>query len=80
MSGKEWICWVRVHAGGVPTSKVVVDYVVRLPEDPKGKRKCRFGVFLPTFSLPLGRLEVLVEHDSGSSGSLVELFPGSLMI
>ncbi|KAF9024355.1 hypothetical protein BDZ89DRAFT_1069168 [Hymenopellis radicata] len=67
MSGKEWISWVKVQSGSLGT--VVVDYVVEEQEDVKGKRKARsdvlFDIFLPTFSLPLGKLEVIFEDDPG---------------
>ncbi|KIY65486.1 hypothetical protein CYLTODRAFT_445321 [Cylindrobasidium torrendii FP15055 ss-10] len=65
MSGKEWISWVRVHGGGIPSGRVVVDYVVQLPSDVKGKKNTvGFDVFLPTFALPVGRLEVIIEDNS----------------
>ncbi len=67
MSGKEWISWVKVQSGSLGT--VVVDYVVEEQEDVKGKRKAGsdvlFDIFLPTFSLPLGKLEVVFGDDPG---------------
>ena len=81
MSGREWVSWVRVHVGGTGGAVVVIDYVVRdrdgddsgtsTPE--KGKRRGKakaidetnLNIFLPTFSLPVGRLEVHIDTISG---------------
>ncbi|KAF5380805.1 hypothetical protein D9615_004119 [Tricholomella constricta] len=67
MSGKEWISWVRVHVGAVGGGAVVVDYVVseRGGDKEKGKARLRNGallnVLLPSFSIPVGRLEVDID-------------------
>ncbi|GLB34779.1 putative DNA recombination [Lyophyllum shimeji] len=67
MSGKEWISWVRVHVGAVNGGAVVVDYVVseRKESHGKGKAKARselpLNILLPSFSIPVGRLEVNIE-------------------
>jgi hypothetical protein len=74
MSGKEWATWLRVHVGE-GSGVVVVDYVVRDRGDNKtsgkGKRKSKgerlLSVLLPTFPIPVGRLEVCVDTTSGSS-------------
>ncbi|KAJ3876574.1 hypothetical protein F5051DRAFT_355274 [Lentinula edodes] len=75
MSSKEWISWIRVRVGGAGGSMVVVDYVVRTEDDTKGKagskgkKKARdevpMNIYLPSFSLPVGRLEVVVEDAPG---------------
>ncbi|KAJ3815443.1 hypothetical protein F5876DRAFT_85807 [Lentinula aff. lateritia] len=75
MSSKEWISWIRVRVGGAGGSIVVVDYVVRTEDDTKGKaggkgkKKARdevpMNIYLPSFSLPVGRLEVVVEDAPG---------------
>ncbi|KAK0196645.1 hypothetical protein F5146DRAFT_1012350 [Armillaria mellea] len=63
MSGKEWISWVRVNIGSMNGGSVVVDYIV----NGKGKARedAQFDVFLPTFPVPVGRLEVIVEDVPG---------------
>ncbi|KAF9261403.1 hypothetical protein L218DRAFT_930902 [Marasmius fiardii PR-910] len=67
MSTREWINWVRVRVGGVGGGKVTVDYVVKEEESEKkkGKRRADVGVlvdvYFPTFALPVGRFEVVVE-------------------
>ncbi|KAK0463655.1 uncharacterized protein EV420DRAFT_1303436 [Desarmillaria tabescens] len=70
MGGKEWISWVRVHIGSMNGGSVVVDYVVKVDDGAgKGKGKARedsqFDVFLPTFAVPIGRLEIVVEDVPG---------------
>ncbi|KAJ3733991.1 hypothetical protein DFJ43DRAFT_1022595 [Lentinula guzmanii] len=72
MSTKEWISWIRVRVGGAGGAMVVVDYVIRTEDNEvkgKGKRKARdevlMDVYLPSFSLPVGRLEVVVEDSPG---------------
>ncbi|SJL00910.1 uncharacterized protein ARMOST_04224 [Armillaria ostoyae] len=70
MSGKEWISWVRVNIGSMNGGSVVVDYIVNVDDGAgKGKGKARedaqFDVFLPTFAVPVGRLEVIVEDVPG---------------
>lgn len=85
MSGREWISWVRVHAGGSGGATVVIDYVVKHGDAGRSstpgtdKRKGKFkmiddtklDILLPTFSLPVGRLEVHIDTTAGmeSSGS-----------
>ncbi|KIK98076.1 hypothetical protein PAXRUDRAFT_824258, partial [Paxillus rubicundulus Ve08.2h10] len=64
----DWITWVRVHVGD-QGGLVIVDYVVNEidgqspSKDLKGKAKeeRNFDVLVPTFALPIGRLEVTVE-------------------
>ncbi|KAF9066299.1 hypothetical protein BDP27DRAFT_1330787 [Rhodocollybia butyracea] len=75
MSSKAWISWIRVHVGGIGGGLVVVDYVVKLDGDEelkskrkgKGKRRdeVQMDVYLPSFALPVGRLEVIVEDVPG---------------
>ncbi|KAF8892442.1 hypothetical protein BD779DRAFT_1509107 [Infundibulicybe gibba] len=72
LSGKEWATWVRVHIGPSGGSIMIVDYVVQdghshLPHSQlRGKGSdVSFDIFLPTFPLPVGRLEVLVDASSG---------------
>ncbi|KAJ4475704.1 hypothetical protein J3R30DRAFT_3735554 [Lentinula aciculospora] len=71
MSTKEWISWIRVRVGGAGGSTVVVDYVVKTEYDAEGKTKGQgkrkvpdempMDIYLPSFSLPVGRLEVVVD-------------------
>ncbi|KIJ16973.1 hypothetical protein PAXINDRAFT_39161, partial [Paxillus involutus ATCC 200175] len=64
----DWITWVKVHVGD-QGGLVIVDYVVNEVDsqspskDLKGKAKegRNFDVLIPTFALPIGRLEVTVE-------------------
>ncbi|KZT27342.1 hypothetical protein NEOLEDRAFT_1060833, partial [Neolentinus lepideus HHB14362 ss-1] len=76
LSGNEWVSWVRVHVGRVGGSKVQVDYVVRNRQENisasiqrKGKQKAKevshLDICLPTFALPVGRLDVNVETAFG---------------
>ncbi|KAG9318649.1 hypothetical protein JVU11DRAFT_742 [Chiua virens] len=60
-----WITWVKVY-GGDEGGLVTVDYVVRETRNPKHlkryvKGKANFDILIPTFALPVGRLEVTVE-------------------
>ncbi|KAJ7286252.1 hypothetical protein C8J57DRAFT_1664164 [Mycena rebaudengoi] len=73
MSGQEWVSWVKLHVGAAGGGRVVVDYVVTdvggLAADRKGKMKARdetqFDVYLPSFGIPVGRLEVNIDGISG---------------
>jgi hypothetical protein len=71
MSGKEWVSWVKVFVVGRGGGKLVVDYIVKAQSEVKrqGKGKAKadddLNIFLPTFSLPVGRLQVTVETHSG---------------
>lgn len=75
LSGQEWVSWVKVHIGPVGGGAVVVDYIVKDRHDEssqkKGKGKPKneslLHVFLPTFSLPVGRLDVSIDTFSGKS-------------
>jgi hypothetical protein len=77
MSGKEWVSWVRVHVGDLGGDQVEVVYLTRMQPiasvagGEKGKEKASdgavFNVLLPTFSLPVGRLEVDLESPTGKS-------------
>ena len=65
-----WITWVKIHGieqGGL----VTVDYVARKIKNSKAlkrntKGKANFDVLIPTFALPVGRLEVTVETYLGA--------------
>lgn len=63
-----WITWVKIHVGD-QGGMVTVDYVVSKIGDSKDLRnvkgKTNFDVLVPTFALPVGRLEVTVETSSG---------------
>ncbi|KAG6833644.1 hypothetical protein H0H87_002840 [Tephrocybe sp. NHM501043] len=81
MSGKEWISWVRVHVGpSGDGGSVVVDYVVseRADHGAKGKAKLKnkalLCILLPSFSIPVGRLEVKIEASGVSIVSLKSNF------
>ena len=60
-----WITWIKVRVGD-QGGLVTVDYVVREVENSKdlkksAKGKRNFDILIPTFALPVGRLEVRVE-------------------
>ncbi|KAJ7217175.1 hypothetical protein GGX14DRAFT_440585 [Mycena pura] len=74
MSGQEWVSWVKLHVGTAGGGRVVVDYVVKDVDgqptpDRKGKMKAKdqtqFDVYLPTFGIPVGRLEVNIDGIPG---------------
>ncbi len=76
MSGKEWETWVRVRTGFSSRGNVEITYIVNEHNnDPgkKGKSKERattgsgFDIILPTFSIPVGRLQVEVATPTGTS-------------
>jgi hypothetical protein len=76
MSGQEWVSWVKLRVGATGGGRVVVDYVVkdvdgRLVADKKGKMKAKdhtqFDVYLPSFGIPVGRLEVNIDGIQGKS-------------
>jgi hypothetical protein len=79
ITGKEWVNWVRVYIGGRGGGNVLFDYVVTAQDDSdddgrnghnrkgKAKGKARLDILLPTFSLPVGRLEVDVEINSSKT-------------
>ncbi|KAJ7172087.1 hypothetical protein C8R46DRAFT_946971 [Mycena filopes] len=73
MSGQEWVSWVKLRVGAAGGGRVVVDYVVKevnaSPADKKGKMKAKdrtqFDVYLPSFGIPVGRLEVNIDGIPG---------------
>ncbi|KAK7038082.1 hypothetical protein R3P38DRAFT_2904327 [Favolaschia claudopus] len=74
ISGQEWMSWVKLRVGSAGGGRVVVDYVVRNvddgpADDKKGKRKAndktQFDVYLPSFCIPVGRLEVNIDGIPG---------------
>ncbi|TFK42450.1 hypothetical protein BDQ12DRAFT_597199 [Crucibulum laeve] len=80
MSGKDWVSWIKVPIGAQIGEQVVVDYIVKHSDDKtaagsvwKGKRTREdivVNVFLPSFTIPVGRLEVKVDPMSGLDFSL----------
>lgn len=65
-SGKDWICWGKVYAGGSSGSPMVIDYLVK--DDPKpttGSREradsLEMTIVLPTFFISVARLEVKID-------------------
>jgi hypothetical protein len=81
MSGKEWETWVRVHIGSSGGGPVEITYIVNehINYGNKGKGKERetigsgLDIILPTFSFPVGRLQVDVENHSGTSSAYLIL-------
>ena len=77
MSGKEWETWVRVRTGSSSCGNVEITYIVNEHKnDPggkkgKGKERATAGsgldIILPSFSIPVGRLQVDVATPSGTS-------------
>ncbi|KAG6898286.1 hypothetical protein C0992_000731 [Termitomyces sp. T32_za158] len=73
--GKEWINWVRVHVGN-GGGTVVVDYIVseHMQDGERGildtKEKYSFHVFLPSFSIPIGKFEAKIENPGLDIASL----------
>ncbi|KAI0950172.1 hypothetical protein AcV7_008720 [Taiwanofungus camphoratus] len=74
-SGKEWISWISVHVGHIGGGKVELIYLVKSNEENstslsnKEKQKklvpVPLDVLLPSFALPVGRLEVDVRIQAG---------------
>ena len=79
MSGKEWETWVRVRKGPSSCGNVEITYIVNEHNNDtggkKGKGKERamttagsgLDIILPSFSIPVGRLQVDVATPSGTS-------------
>ncbi|KAJ7256483.1 hypothetical protein B0H12DRAFT_1049739 [Mycena haematopus] len=74
MSGQEWVSWVKLRVGSAGGGRVVVDYIVKdidgqSANDRKGKMKAKdfapFDVYLPSFGIPVGRLEVNIDGIQG---------------
>ncbi|KAJ7085710.1 hypothetical protein B0H15DRAFT_887406 [Mycena belliarum] len=71
LGGREWVSWVKLRVGATGGGRVVVDYVVQDiggHVDKKGKRKAgetQFDVYLPSFGIPVGRLEVNIDGIPG---------------
>ncbi|KAJ3553512.1 hypothetical protein NM688_g3571 [Phlebia brevispora] len=77
-SAKEWITWVKVHVGEAGGGNVQVVYLVKadhvdaMPAKSNGWKKwtgkgklrneVEWDVLLPTFSLPVGTMEVNIEN------------------
>ncbi|THG99822.1 hypothetical protein EW026_g2589 [Hermanssonia centrifuga] len=76
-SAKEWMTWVKVHVGDTGGGNVQVVYLVKTDEQDAPDEKTTWGkvkarvkneavldVLLPTFSLPVGTMEVNIETQS----------------
>ncbi|KAI0086434.1 hypothetical protein BDY19DRAFT_908395 [Irpex rosettiformis] len=70
-SAKEWMTWVRVHVGESGGGTMEVVYLVKADQDSSKTGKKRkltrdtaLNVLLPTFSLPVGVMEVSIETQS----------------
>ncbi|KAG1756345.1 uncharacterized protein EDB91DRAFT_1041529 [Suillus paluster] len=70
LGSKSWVAWVRVRVGDL-TGDVQIDYLVKKTDEglrqEKGKTKDNgyVGILLPTFTIPIGKLEVNVESVIG---------------
>ena len=71
-SAKEWMTWIRVHVGESGGGTMEVVYLVKAVQgntNTSRKRKQKgystLNVLLPTFSLPVGVMEVSIETQSG---------------
>jgi hypothetical protein len=77
-SQNDWVTWVKVNVGD-QGGLVTIDYVVNgtssqnASKDLKGKAKeeRNFDVLIPTFALPVGRLEVTMETSLGKNYSCI---------
>ncbi|TFY71875.1 hypothetical protein EVG20_g1125 [Dentipellis fragilis] len=76
ISGRDWINWVRVHVGTTGGNVEIVYIVKQLPQDAEPAKATKKGkqrlvemsglpIILPTFSLPVGTLQVDMECPSG---------------
>ena len=80
-SGKDWMSWVKIQIGAsAGGQRVEVDYVVSNISDDskKGKEKARdekIELFLPTFPIPVGKLEVRIDEFWGEYSILSEPYP-----
>ncbi|KAG2362494.1 hypothetical protein BDR07DRAFT_1451109 [Suillus spraguei] len=76
LGSKSWAAWVRVHVGDL-IGDVEIDYLVKTPTVGlrRGKGKARddgyVGILLPTFTMPVGKLEVNVEVSTGLDAHLL---------
>ncbi|KAG1754338.1 hypothetical protein EDB19DRAFT_1823678 [Suillus lakei] len=72
LGSKSWVAWVRIHVGDL-IGDVQIDYLVKTSNDDlrRGKGKARddgyVGILLPTFTMPVGKLEVNVESSTAPS-------------
>ncbi|KAG1761685.1 hypothetical protein EDD22DRAFT_895111 [Suillus occidentalis] len=70
LGGKSWAAWARVYVGDL-IGDVQIDYLVKTPTDGprRGKGKSKddgyVDILLPTFTIPVGKLEVNVEASTG---------------
>ena len=77
MSGKEWETWVRVRTGSSSCGNVEITYIVNEHNNDSGRKKGKgkeratagsgLDIILPSFSIPVGRLQVDVATPSGTS-------------
>jgi hypothetical protein len=72
MGGQDWVSWVKLRVGEFHGGHVSVEYLVREngQESTKGKEKERVNVvpvLLPTFSLPVGKFDVMICDVKGQS-------------
>lgn len=69
ITGREWLSWSKFHAG-VAGGRVNVDYLVRANRGSfinKNQRYTSLRVLVPTFGMPVGRLEINIGPLDGSS-------------
>ncbi|OAX40263.1 hypothetical protein K503DRAFT_687873, partial [Rhizopogon vinicolor AM-OR11-026] len=70
LGSKSWVAWVKVHVGGL-IGDVQIDYLVKNSNyglsHGKGKVKDDgyLSILLPTFTIPVGKLEVNLESSAG---------------
>jgi hypothetical protein len=78
LGSKSWAAWARVHVGDL-TGDVQIDYLVKAPTNGlrQGKGKAKndgyVGILLPTFTIPVGKLEVNVDASTGKSNKYAYL-------
>ena len=53
----EWIAWAKVHVGASGGTLIVVDYLVKRERKGSAQTSQHEDVLLPTFALPIGRLD-----------------------
>ena len=74
LGGKSWVAWVKVHVDGL-VGEIQIDYLVKTTNSDLRRGKVKddgyLSILLPTFTIPVGKLEINVDSSAGEGNIII---------
>jgi len=74
LGSKSWAAWVKVHVDGL-VGEIQIDYLVKTTNSDLRRGKVKddgyLSILLPTFTIPVGKLEINVDSSAGEGNIII---------